>query len=184
MQFVLRRKSDPRDNRLAFDRVHSFLRTYWRFAQSQRFIPTDRSFPTHKVFELRRVYLARAGDELSDSTPSSAPRLQLDDFLELFFLFDNQTPDTTCVHGERSRVAVATEQLASQVHPELPFDRSLFDELFERIVSDDSGNLSCRQVDLLYYLYSARAILRSNVAAECPMVEAASGLSQQAVEAQ
>ena len=29
MQFVFRRKSDPRDNRLAFDRVHSFLRTYW-----------------------------------------------------------------------------------------------------------------------------------------------------------
>mmetsp|Transcript_364 Transcript_364/g.503 ORF Transcript_364/g.503 Transcript_364/m.503 type:complete len:157 (+) Transcript_364:493-963(+) len=131
---------------MSFEKVHSFLRTYWRFTHRQQSgaSTTCPAFPTRAFFELRR----RVG----------TASVTLEQFLELFFLFDNKAPDETCVHGARPRVEQATRQLHAQMCATRPFDETTFNAVWTH-VARDAALLSCRQLDLLYYMYIAKQML-------------------------
>ncbi len=74
----------------------------------------------------------------------------------MFYLFDNVASEEPCVHGERERVRVATAQLHSVLQPSHEFYHEKFEQIFGLVCGDENQHvLTCKEMELLYYMYSA-----------------------------
>jgi hypothetical protein len=106
---------------------------------------------------------------------ANASGLTLDQFLTVFYLFDNVAAEEPCIHGARERVRVATAQLHSVLCTTHDFFHDKYEQLFSLgktskrketkkmeilmlfVVCGDENqeNLTCKEMELLYYMYSA-----------------------------
>jgi hypothetical protein len=96
---------------IPFSEVESFLQVYWgwqhsehnpvRQQQQQQQQPQEQTaFPSTNLEALRARVIG------SNNNNNSTNEVTLRQFLEIFFLFDNQTPNTPCQHGQKERVKV------------------------------------------------------------------------------
>jgi len=109
-------------------------------------------------------------------------------FLQIFFLFDNNTPCDACPHGSRDRIFEATKQLHKSLESKeeapttpTPFtapsqspsvvellgaqesssqevDANAFEQLFHLIDRNHDQFLSCQELEMFFYMYSARVV--------------------------
>ncbi len=144
---IFDRKKGP-DGRIACNTVRMVLQSYWRFIHREGFefaAAGERvAFPQHRLEQLRR----KVGVAETDG-------MTLDQFLTVFYLFDNAASEEPCVHGERERVRIATAQLHAVIQPSHEFYHERFDEIFGLVCGDQNGlTLTCKEMELLYYMYS------------------------------
>jgi len=76
-------------------------------------------------------------------------------------LFDNNSSPESCPHGTKERVLRATEQLHRTISPTESIKNETFEQIFKRIDKDSDGVLSCRELELFYYLYTLEVIKNS-----------------------
>lgn len=128
--------------------VTAVLKSYWRFIHREGFeIDQGQPFPEHRLEQLRRKI---------EGSSENVNGLTLDQFLSIFYLFDNVAPEEKCIHGEKERVRMATAQLHSIMQPQHEFYHDKFDQLFVLVCGDENGlALTCKEMELLYYMYSA-----------------------------
>jgi len=132
-------------NTIAFTDVHAFLRSYWKWMRANKHKEEQEEFPMRVLMQVKHRVLG-----------GSEQRASFDHFLRIFFLFDNNTPADTCPHGEKPRVMRATEELHKSLKPSTNFDQAMFDNVFTSIDGDKDNVLTCQELELLFYVYSAR----------------------------
>lgn len=152
-QEIFDRKKGP-DGRMACNVVRMVLQSYWRFIHREGFAqvtPGERIvFPQHRLDALQRKVGA---------TPEVG--MTLDQFLTVFYLFDNSASNEPCIHGERERVRMACAQLHACIQPQHDFYHDRFEELFSMVCSDENSHtLTCKEMELLYYMYSGHVLAR------------------------
>jgi len=137
LRFVFsKRKGD--DGKMTTTDVNKFLQHYWKWMKQQKYKDTE-NFPVDELQRIQRRILSP--DE---------QRVTCDQFLQIFFLFDNHTPDDCCPHGAKSRVERATQELHKCVKPDSQFASQIFDTVFRKIDADNDGTLSCKEVELFF----------------------------------
>jgi hypothetical protein len=152
-QAIFDRKKGP-DGRIACSTVRMVLQSYWRFIHREGFAECPAGerlvFPQQRLNELQQKVGA---------TPDGG--MTLDQFLTVFYLFDNSTSNEPCIHGERERVRMACAQLHSCIQPQREFYHDRFEELFLLVCSDENSHtLTCKEMELLYYMYSGHVLAR------------------------
>jgi len=136
-------KKKGRDSKIAFAEVERFIKTYWQWMKRNNYKGSNESFPDSELQRLKTKILGTA-DRLTD-----------DQFRQFFYLFDNPCGnEATCPHGEKMRVKLATQILHQSIKPNSEFATEVFDNVFSAIDRDADGVLSCRELELLYYMYS------------------------------
>lgn len=146
-RMIFDRKKGP-DGRVAIEQARAVLQSYWKFIHREGFEATPRPFPAHRLDELCRKINATSG-------------LTLDQFLVVFYLFDNAAAEEPCIHGERERVRVACSQLHSVLAPSHDFYHERYEEIFALVCGDENqAQLTCKEMELLYYMYSCYALER------------------------
>jgi hypothetical protein len=145
---VFEKKKDH-NGKMPFAKVEQFLRVYWKYMQRKSHIDRNTPFPSDMLLDCKQK--AKCDDGVT-----------LDQFLSVFFLFDNKAPHAACPHGHKDRVCQATREMHKALCPGTDFDSELFQSLFSAVDQDGDSVLTCQQVDLLYYLYSAKRILVSS----------------------
>lgn len=89
------------DGLIAMGTVRAVLQSYWKFIHREGFeVDQGQPFPENRLEELRRKVEA-----------SEDKGLTLDQFLSIFYLFDNLASEEKCIHGDKERVRIATSQL-------------------------------------------------------------------------
>jgi len=142
---VIFEKKKGKDDKLLFTEVEKFLRTYWTWMKRNNFKDSNQEFPSSYFLSLKTELIG------------NNDRLTKDEFRQLFYLFDNAAPEQRkCPHGEKPRVRFATQQIHYSIAPDSEFVDSVFDHVFATVDRDSDGILSCRELELLYYMYSAR----------------------------
>jgi len=140
-------KKKGTDGKMLFSEVEKFLKTYWTWLKRNNFKQVNSAFPAQQLAELKQKLV---GDN---------DRLTKDEFREFFYLFDNSSStEQKCPHGEKLRVQFATRILHNSINPETEFKADVFDSVFATVDRDADGILSCGELELLYYLYSANII--------------------------
>eukprot|EP01117_Protostelium_nocturnum_P017934 TRINITY_DN7387_c0_g1_i1.p1 TRINITY_DN7387_c0_g1~~TRINITY_DN7387_c0_g1_i1.p1 ORF type:complete len:353 (-),score=104.50 TRINITY_DN7387_c0_g1_i1:217-1275(-) len=160
---------------VGFSDVHKFLQSYWSWMKRTLHKEQSEEFPTEELMKIKRNVLGPNQNAVDFTL-----------FLEIFFLFDNNTPCDTCPHGSRERVKQATEKLhnsllngesesapttptpfTSTAYDGLEFPEQtseaqvhpqIFEQLFEMIDKDRDQVLSCQELELFFYLYSCRVV--------------------------
>jgi len=137
-------KKKGADGLITVSTVRMVLQSYWRFIHREGFEPNPGPFPEERLSSLCRKI--KAEDD----------KLTLDQFLTVFYLFDNAAAEEPCIHGERERVRIATSQLHSVLQPSHEFYHDKFEELFALVCGQDENqqHLTCKEMELLYYMYS------------------------------
>jgi len=136
-----------KEGRMNFSDVRLFFEHYWKWINKN-------NFKHHIVTNNNEFPLAHLNLVNSRVLKEENESLTYDQFVILFFLFDNNTPENQCPHGEKPRVKRSTEEMHKTLRPNTDFASSLFDNLFEELDLNKDGSLSCKEVELLYYLYS------------------------------
>jgi hypothetical protein len=159
-RIIFDRKKGP-DGRVSLPVVRQVLQSYWRFIHREGFEAVPTPFPEHKIEQLRQ----KVGGEHNS--------LNLEQFLAVFYLFDNPVAEEPCIHGELERVRVATAQLHSVMAPELEFFHDRFEEVYHLVCGDENrSSLTCREMELLYYMYSAYVLEKQREAKLVARVQA------------
>ncbi len=141
-------KKKGSDGLIAVATVRTVLQSYWRFIHREGFEANLGPFPEERLEKLRRKVDASNG-------------LTLDQFLTVFYLFDNVASEEPCVHGARERVRMATAQLHALMQPQHDFYHDKYEQLFALVCSDENQQtLTCKEMELLYYMYSAFVLER------------------------
>jgi hypothetical protein len=86
-------KKKGEDNRIAFSEIEQFLKVYWRWMERNKYHETA-PFPENLLLDIKSQL------SLQDSATC-------EEFLQVFFLFDNPTPQEVCPHGYKERVHVS-----------------------------------------------------------------------------
>lgn len=137
------------DGRIACATVRMVLRSYWRFIHREGFqeaTPESVVFPEHRLEQLcRKLGITEQG-------------MTLDQFLTVFYLFDNAASEQPCIHGDRERVRMATAQLHAVLQPSHDFYHERFEEICALVSSDENGRLTCKEMELLFYMYSVHVM--------------------------
>lgn len=144
-RMIFDKKKGP-DGLMSMPTLRAVLHSYWRFIHREGFEANPTQFPEERLEQLRRKVDATDG-------------LTLDQFLTIFYLFDNAASEQPCAHGDRERVRIATAQLHAMLQPHHEFYHDKFDQLFALVCSDENQQtLSCKEMELLYYMYSAHVL--------------------------
>jgi len=152
---VVFQKKKGEDNKMPWKEICKVLNDYWKWSAIHKFHDANLKFPTQEMAHIKEKVLP---DE---------DRATQEQFLSIFFLFDNHTPESTCPHGHKSRVLRATEELhKALMGTDHAFDISTFECVFQRIDQDSDGILNCKEVELFFYIYSV------NVCANNSAIEA------------
>jgi len=138
MTTIFNRKKGT-DDKMSFSDVQSFLKVYWKWMERNKY-HEGQDFPTETLSEIKKKLL------------SGTERVSFEQFLEIFFLFDCRTPEDVCPHGEKPRVHRATEELHKCI-TEDSFQEETFEKIFGKMDTDSDGRLSCKEVELFFYLY-------------------------------
>jgi len=126
-------KKKGADGLIALATVRMVLQSYWRFIHREGFEATPRPFPEERLEQLRRKVDAAGG-------------LTLDQFLTVFYLFDNAASEEPCVHGDKERVRLATAQLHSVMQPQHDFYHDRFEQIFSLVCGDENQQtLTCKE---------------------------------------
>ncbi|PRP75599.1 hypothetical protein PROFUN_15644 [Planoprotostelium fungivorum] len=160
------------DATVSFDYIFRFVRSYWNWMKSHQYKDANQGFPTESLKRIKNKTLGSTQD-----------RVNFTQFLQIFFLFDNDTPCEACPHGSRDRVMQATTKLHSSLMQqesapttptpltaptEDPFsddtipdvenhlNMDIFDRLFPLVDKDNDQMLSCQELETFFYLYSAQ----------------------------
>ena len=134
------------NGRVALNTVRAVLLSYWSFIHREGFEPDRKAFPEQRLSQL--VQKLQSNDGLS-----------LDEFLVVFYLFDNEAAEEPCIHGEQERVRVACAQLHSVIQGSHEFYHEKFEDLFGLVCSDENQKqLTCKEMELLYYMYSCHVL--------------------------
>jgi len=139
---VVFNKKKGEDNLMEFTDVHMFLRTYWKWLISNHHKSESEKFPMARMMKVKK------------SVVGSRKRITLEEFRQIFFLFDNNSSTETCPHGTKDRVKRATEELHRSIEPDLQFQNEKFEQLFAKFDKDNDGSLSCCELELFYYIYT------------------------------
>jgi len=137
-------KKKGQDNKIAFSEVEKFLKSYWTWMKRNNHKDTHAEFPSDTLSTLRTKLI---GQET---------RISKDQLRQFFYLFDNAAPEQKCPHGEKLRVKFSTQQLHYTILPESEFASDVFDTVFNDVDKDADGILTCKELELLYYMYSTR----------------------------
>jgi len=144
---VIFEKKKGKDGKLLFTEVEKFLKTYWLWMRRNNFKESHQEFPNSYLLSLKTELIGEND------------RLSKDEFRQFFYLFDNgATEQRKCPHGEKPRVRFSAEQLHYCIAPDSEFCSDLFDNVFKTVDRDSDGILSCTELELLYYMYSANII--------------------------
>jgi len=135
-------KKKGADNMMEFTDVHMFLRHYWKWLGSNNHRGTDDKFPMDRLMSVKKQVVG------------SRKRVTLNEFRQIFFLFDNNSPTHTCPHGAKDRVQRATEELHRSIEPDEVFQNEKFNRMFSTFDKDNDGSLSCSELELFYYMYT------------------------------
>jgi len=133
-----------RDEKISGNHVQQFLKVYWQYMKTNTYIDQAKEFPSD-------VYLDVKKRVLGHSTEDKFTKKQ---FLQLWFLFDNPSPEESCPIGERGPVLRSAMELHKCLRPNISFESDAFESIFLEIDSDHDGVLTCKGVELLYYMYS------------------------------
>jgi len=144
LHFVFEKKS--KDSTMSILEVEKFLRTYWRWMASNNY--------KHHVCNNNNEFPLEHFNDVKARVLVGTDRVTCDQFFQIFFLFDNDAPENECPHGSIERVKRSTEELHKALQPDTQFADEVFDDVFNSIDLDQDGKLSCKEVELLYYLYS------------------------------
>jgi len=140
---VIFQKKKGTDDKISFDEIVKFLQVYWKWMSRNKYRESAESFPMQNL------------DAIKIRVLREADRASYDQFLQIFFLFDNCTPEEICPHGKKDRVQKATEALHHALKgTQTSFATELFDQLYKKVDIDNDGILSCKEVELFFYLYS------------------------------
>jgi len=137
-------KKKGQDDKIAFAEVEKFLKAYWTWMKRNNFKDSACPFPAETLLALKTKII---GPE---------DRNTRDQFRQVFYLFDNVSSEHKCPHGEKPRVQFSTQQLHHSIQPDSEFCLEIFDIVFKDVDKDGDGVLSCKELELLYYLYSTR----------------------------
>jgi len=133
-------KKKGTDDKMCFSAVQQFLKVYWTWMKRNKYLEEQKQFPTEIVSSIKQKVV---GDK---------DKVSLEQFLQLFFLFDCRTPEEICPHGEKLRVQRATAELHRCIS-EASFSEETFERIFRGVDRDSDGMLSCREMELFFYLY-------------------------------
>jgi len=118
LNLVFNQKTDRSNNKegIGFSDVEKFLRCYWRWMQQNQYHESNEPFPLERLDRIKeKVFKSQENQNGSDVSEGNHNRpghsIDFHQFLEIFFLFDNNTPEHACPHGERQRVKRSTEEL-------------------------------------------------------------------------
>lgn len=146
------------DGTMCIQEVGKFLKSSWTYMQRafQRHVGED--FPMEH-FRLIKTQLL--------GSPAPGGVLNFDQFVQFWFLFDRDASAEACScgrlaltwTGQKELVLQATAAMHHQFKPEAEFDVAVFDRVFDQI-DRGRGQLTCREVELLYYMYSWHANVR------------------------
>jgi len=141
-------KKKGQDSKIPFSEVEKFIKMYWRWMKTNKHKGAEEPFPENELLSLKSKIL---GD---------SDRLTNDQFRQFFYLFDNPAgaSEQSCPHGEKARVKMSTQMLHQSIKPDSEFATEVFNDVFEAIDRDADGILSCRELELLYYMYSTRML--------------------------
>jgi len=144
MRLVFKKKRGD-DGLISFEDIQNFLQVYWKWMIKNKYHGEDVNFPNSIVLEIKMRVL-----EFSE-------RASYDQFLEIFFLFDNDAPQCQCPHGGKARVEKAAQQLHKALKgPEADLQPEVFENVFLSVDKDKDGQLSCKEVELFFYMYSVQ----------------------------
>jgi len=141
VQIVFEKKKGN-DGLMEFTDVHMFLRSYWKWMTINRHRAESELFPMDHMMKVKKQVI------------QSRRRLSLAEFRQIFFLFDNNSSEELCPHGNKERVKIATEKLHQSIDPNGSFIIDKFESLFRHLDKDSDETLSCRELELFYYLYT------------------------------
>jgi len=162
---VFQRKKGA-DNKMPWNEISKVLNDYWKWSIVNKFHDPNLKFPTQEMIQIRNTVL------------QEEDRATLEQFLSIFFLFDNHTPESICPHGNKNRVMRATEELhKALMGTDHAFDHQTFEQVFQRIDRDSDGVLNCKELELFFYIYSVNVSANSS----SPVISASSSPSSSGV---
>lgn len=146
-QMIFDRKKRPQDGLMSVSAVTHVLRAYWSFIHREGFEFGGGPFPQERL------------DALLSGMTIVNGGLSNDQFLIVFYLFDNGAPEEPCIHGDIERVRLATAQLHGVIQPDHEFYHERFEEIYRLVSGRNSDEqqpavLTCKQMEMLYYMYS------------------------------
>jgi len=140
------------DSKIPFAEVAKFFKEYFLWMKRNNYKGSEEKFPIAELMSLKTKILGTS-DRLTD-----------DQFRQFFYLFDNKSEEgVRCPHGEKMRVKLATQLIHQSIKPDSEFPTEVFENVFEAIDRDADGVLSCRELELLYYMYSTRMMTETEV---------------------
>jgi len=145
LRTVFAKKQDEQKT-ITFTDVHAFLRSYWKWMRTNKHKEEAEEFPMQTMMGVKQRVIGRN------------QRVTLDQFLRVFFLFDNRTPCDACPHGQKPRAQRATEELHKTLKPDSHFCDDIFNRVFASIDIDHDNMLTCQELELLFYMYSATVL--------------------------
>jgi len=147
---VFQRKKGA-DNKMPWNEVSKVLHDYWKWSVVNKFHDPNLKFPTQEMINIRTTVL------------QEEDRATLEQFLSIFFLFDNHTPESVCPHGNKNRVMRDTEELhKALMGTDHDFDQQIFEHVFQKIDRDSDGVLNCKELELFFYMYSVNVSANSS----------------------
>jgi len=134
-------KKQGEDGKIEFVELFIFLKTYWKFLADQHFIDPTREFPAKRMMELKKRYVGEA------------ERITRKQFVTIYFLIDSKASKNQCPQGTKDIVKTAAVELHRNLNPAAHWSHERFEDLFTYCDKNHDGSLTCRELDLFFYLY-------------------------------
>lgn len=108
MKIIFQRKKGQ-DDLLDMVDIQKFLEVYWKWMIRNQYHSTCTLLNTLNQIANDKPFPKSLLDEIKQKVLKNVSRASYEQFLQIFFLFDNDAPERTCPHGARARVEVKVD---------------------------------------------------------------------------
>ncbi|KYQ90166.1 hypothetical protein DLAC_08757 [Tieghemostelium lacteum] len=167
-------KQDQITKKVSISFLNGFLHSYWSYYNQTMQPQQPQPFPVEKLSKILKEVLHLHNIDVHS-------KINREEFRIIFFLFSNDSSDQQCPNGSKETVKRTIEQyhtslttivLNEQQQPpplqtpqDIPFTEERFEKIYQLVKRDQPPEyqlLSCRNIELLFYLYSADILLQIN----------------------